>query len=46
VYALGRELERSDRRVLDGMCAKVAQDHYGLGTLVDGIVQCELFRNK
>jgi hypothetical protein len=46
VYALGRDLELSDRPVIDALCAKLAADGYGLGTLVDAVVRSELFRDK
>ncbi len=35
IYALGRDLEQSDRPVLDALCASVAQHGYGLATMVE-----------
>jgi len=46
IYALGRDLELSDKPVLDGICARVEADKYGLATLVEQVVLSDLFRNK
>jgi hypothetical protein len=46
IYALGRELELSDRPVLDKLCADVAGNGYGLSTLVERLVLSDVFRNK
>jgi len=46
IYTLGRDLELSDRAVLDGICAKVAADKYALSTLIEQIIASDLFRNK
>lgn len=46
IYALGRELEGSDRPVLDRVCAEVAADGHTLASLVERLVLCELFTHK
>jgi hypothetical protein len=46
IYALGRDLEQSDRPVLDKLCADVAANGYGLSTLIEHIVLSDEFTNK
>ncbi len=46
IYALGRDLEQSDRPVLDRLCADVAGDGHGLSSLVERVVLSDLFTHK
>jgi len=46
IYALGRDLELSDRPIVDKLCVDVAAGGYGLSTLVERVVLSDVFRNK
>jgi hypothetical protein len=43
-YALGRGLERADRRVVDRIVARLARDGYRFSALVLAIVESAPFR--
>jgi hypothetical protein len=43
-YALGRGLHRADRRVVDGIAARLARDGYRFSALVLAVVESEPFR--
>lgn len=45
-YALGRGLDRGDRRTLEGLSASAEKDDYRFSSLVKGIVSSEAFRRK
>jgi hypothetical protein len=44
-YALGRGLERADRRHVDRIVARLARDGYRFSALVLAVVESEPFRN-
>jgi hypothetical protein len=46
IYALGRDLQQSDRGALDAICARTAKAGYGLSTLVEQVVLSDQFRCK
>jgi hypothetical protein len=46
IYALGRDLQRSDQPILERICATVTADHSSLATLVEQVVLSDLFRDK
>jgi hypothetical protein len=45
-YAIGRGLERSDRRSVDGIVAEVAAGGYRMSALVRGVVESEAFLGR
>jgi hypothetical protein len=45
-YALGRSLQLSDQKTLDAMKAKLIEDKYAFGSLVESIVSSPQFLNK
>jgi mono/diheme cytochrome c family protein len=46
IYATGHELEFADRRAAKDLVAKVKSKNYGLRSLVNEVVQSEVFRSK
>jgi hypothetical protein len=46
VYGLGRPLQTSDGAVIERICARLPDQHYGLSTLVEQLILSELFRTK
>jgi hypothetical protein len=45
-YALGRSLQLSDKKAIEGMKARLAADGYAIGSLVESIVTSPQFLNK
>jgi hypothetical protein len=46
IYALGRDLELSDRPLLDALCARLAANGNRLSFLIEDLVRSPLFRDK
>jgi hypothetical protein len=46
MYAAGSGIRYSDRREIDRIVAQARPSHYGLRSLIDGIVQSDLFLTK
>jgi alkylhydroperoxidase family enzyme len=46
MYATGAEPHYSDRREIARIVAQTKPNNYGLRSLIDAIVQCELFLTK
>jgi hypothetical protein len=44
IYALGRGLDRNDRKVVKALAQRMAREEYGFSSLVLGIVQSEPFQ--
>ena len=45
-YALGRGLERGDRRMVDGVVRRLEAEGYKMSVLLDGIVMSEAFQMR
>jgi hypothetical protein len=46
VYATGASIRFADREPIEQILERASSSHYGIRSLIHGLVQSELFRNK